>query len=90
MPEANIIRTTTPLFLSQKDFRKKWFIGVRKETLSDLAFLHYEDGRLKDRTSKKMDPKVHPLTLEEFVKNILKTPFLKDHLEEIEPLLPKK
>ena len=80
-------QTNYPFFAFPKGFREEVIFRTADWEPSGFSLLHYEEEEVKNCTPEHLDPKVQPVSPEEFVTQVIETPFLRDHKEKIQPLL---
>lgn len=80
-------QTTYPFFALPKGFHEEVIFRTEGWEPTGFSLLHYEREEVKHWTPEHLDPKVQPVSPEEFVTQVVETPFLRDHKEKIQPLL---
>lgn len=80
-------QTNYPFFAFPKGFQEEVIFRTESWEPSGFSLLHYEKEEVKNWAPEHLDSKVQPLSPEEFVTQVVETPFLRDHKEKIQPIL---
>ena len=80
-------QTNYPFFAFPKGFREEVIFRTEGREPSGFSLLHYEGEEVENWTPEHLDPKVQLVSPEEFETQVVETPFLRDHKEEIQPIL---
>lgn len=80
-------QTNYPFFALPKGFQEEVIFRTEDWEPTGFSLLHYEEEEIENWTPEQLDPKVQPISPEEFVTQVVETPFLRDHKEKIQPLL---
>lgn len=87
MAKNRYYQTNYPFFAFPKGFQEEMIFRTEDWEPSGFSLLHYDGEEVEDWTPEHLDPKVQPVSSEEFVTQVVETPFLRDHKEIIQPIL---
>ncbi|WP_322626790.1 hypothetical protein [Aedoeadaptatus coxii] len=87
MAKNRYYQTNYPFFAFPKGFQEEVIFRTEGREPSGFSLLHYKGEEVENWTPEHLDPKVQPVSPEEFVTQVVETPFLRDHKEKIQPIL---
>lgn len=80
-------QTNYPFFALPEGFREEVIFKTESWEPTGFSLLHYEGEEVEHWNPEHLDPKVQPVSPEEFITQVVETPFLRDYKEIIQPIL---